>query len=236
MKLFSIFEKKLMKKILFFVLLSNFLAAQHPDLLNTDWKITKIVSDIRPDLYPPSAPVTNLTTFRTSEPQLSSSFYNGVSGNLNYNGQDNFTVNSRACTLADYMDDNGEVNQFFGAMCSFFGSTGPFYYFIQNNGSEKTMVISTPIFDAIHFSAVNLATENVEKSQIILAPNPVKDFLSIENKNGISSVAIFDASGKLMLEENGQNTKTLKINMQNFSSGIYLIKVNEEKTFKIIKK
>ena len=226
-----------MKKILFFVLLSNFVAAQHPDLLNTNWKITKIVSEIRPDLYPPTAPVSNITIFSTSEPQLNSSFYNGVSGNLTYNGQDSFTVNSRACTLADYMDDNGEVNQFFGAMCNFFGSTtGPFYYFIQNNGSEKTMVISTPIFDSIHFSAANLAIENPQESQFIFAPNPVKDFLTIENKTGIQSVTIFDLSGKLMLEQNSLNSKILKINLQNFSVGIYIIKVNNEKTFKIVKK
>lgn len=226
-----------MKKILFFVLLSNFLLAQQPDLLNTNWKITKISGELLPnDLYPPAAPVNNTTVFSTGQMQLNSTFFNSVAGNLTYIGQDHFTVNNRSCTLADYMDDNGEVNAFFKFICDFYGRSGDIYYYIQNNGSEKTLVIHNSIFESIHFSAVNLATENVEKSQIILTPNPVKDFLTLENKNGISSVKIFDASGKLLFNRNGEHTKSLKINMQNFSAGIYLIKVNEEKTFKIIKK
>jgi len=72
--------------------------------------------------------------------------------------------------------------------------------------------------------------------QYILAPNPVKDFLTVENSIGINNISIFDASGKLVYDLKSGNTKFLKIDMKDFQSGIYFVKLNNEKTFKVIKK
>jgi|GEM_PF-2817340 len=63
-----------MKKILLFVLTANFCAAQHPDLLDTNWEITKIVDEIHPVLLPPPMPYEQVTNFSANSPQLFSSF------------------------------------------------------------------------------------------------------------------------------------------------------------------
>ena len=59
--------------------------------------------------------------------------------------------------------------------------------------------------------------------------------MTVQNSVGINSVHIFDVSGKLVHELKNENAKTLDINMQNFKTGTYFIKLNNDKTFKIIK-
>lgn len=218
--------------------IANFLSAQNPDLLNTNWQITKIVSEVQPNQFPPPMPYQQVTNFYTTTPQLNSSFFNTVSANLTFSGQDVFTVNSKACTLADYMGDNGEVNQFFSSVCNFFDIGNTYHYYIGNNGNngnQKTLVIHSAIFEDMHFISTNLATKENELSQFTLAPNPVKSILTVENLSGINSVTISDLSGKLVHEQKNENVKTLNIDMQNFKTGIYFIKLNNDKTFKIIK-
>lgn len=215
--------------------IANFLSAQNPYLLNTNWQITKIVSEVQPNQFPPPMPYQQVTNFYTTTPQLNSSFFNTVSANLTFSGQDVFTVNSKACTLADYMGDNGEVNQFFSSVCNFFDIGNTYHYYIGNNGNQKTLVIHSAIFEEMHFISTNLATKENELSQFTLAPNPVKSILTVENLSGINSAKIFDFSGKLVLEMKNQSSKSLNVDLKNLQTGTYFIKLNNDKTFKIIK-
>lgn len=224
-----------MKKILFFLLLSNFLMAQHPDLINNNWRITKIVNELG-EYVPPNAPVDNLTRFFTTNQGFFSNFYNSASGELSYIGTDRFTINSRACTLAQYMDDNGEVDQFFNKICAFFGPGATLFYTIQTNGNDKTLVIGNSIFEEIHFASVNLSTKENEIAKFILSPNPVQNILTVKSSVGINSVELFDLSGRKLYEIKNAGEKTLNVNMQNFKTGIYTILLNKEKSYKIIRK
>lgn len=225
-----------MKKILFFILLANFFSAQNPDLLNTNWQITKIITASGSNILPPQMPYQQNTTFSTTYPDFNSSFFNTVSGNLTYSGQNNFTVNSRTCTLADYLADNGEVNQFFGFICNFYSASGSFYYNIQSNGTQKTLIIGNSLFEEIHFFYANLDTKEGAISQIVLAPNPVQDILKIKNTILIKSYKIFDQSGKLIVEKRNLNEKIVNINIQNYQKGLYYIHLNDDKAISFIKK
>lgn len=223
-----------MRVLLFFLLVTNFLSAQNPNLFSSNWQITKIVSEVHPDQLPPPMPFQQMTTFSTNT--LNSSFFNTVSANLTFSGQDQFTVISKACTLADYWGDNGEVNSFFGSICNFFGSSnGSFFYHIQSNGNEKTLVVSTPTFDEIHFKAANLNTKDQEFSKISIGPNPVKRLLKINYTENLNDVKIYDVSGKIIYEKKPAPSKTLNIDMQSFEAGIYFIRLNNDKPIKIIK-
>lgn len=224
-----------MKQFLFFLFIANFFSAQNSDLLHTNWKITKMVSEVQPDQFPPSMPYQQVTNFSATDPQLNLSFFNTVSANLSFSGQDVFTVNSKACTLADYWGDNGEVNQFFASLCAFFEMGHSYHYYIGNTGNEKTLVIHNAIFEEIHFISTNLATTENKLSQYAIAPNPVTTILTVQNSVGINSVQLFDVSGKLVYELKKENAKTLDIDMRNFETGTYFIKLNNDKTFKIIK-
>lgn len=68
-------------------------------------------------------------------------------------------------------------------------------------------------------------------------PNPVKDVLTISNKEAINSVIIFNMLGQKVQEAN-LNTNEAKIDMSNLSTGSYIAKVmvnDQIKTIKLIK-
>jgi hypothetical protein len=67
-------------------------------------------------------------------------------------------------------------------------------------------------------------------------PNPVKDILTlILNEDGKNKLELFDASGRLIFITNSYN-KISTIDLSKFESGIYYLKVNENKAIqKIIK-
>lgn len=71
-----------------------------------------------------------------------------------------------------------------------------------------------------------LDSENFElASSIRLYPNPVNDFIKIELSNSIiiNKIEITDVSGKVLIEKTNDFEK---IDMTQFTSGIYLIKIN----------
>lgn len=225
-----------MKKALLFILMASFCSAQHPDLVNNNWKITFVEDELHPSpWFAPPMTYNQVTKFSTVSPQLSSSFFNLISANLDYIGQDSFTVSNKTCTNEVYTGDNGEVNQFFSYLCTFFEPSFIFHYYIQNNGNTKTLVITTPIFQQMHFEATNLTVEDNKLPNYSIAPNPVKDFLTVENTSGINTVSVFDISGKLVYQMKYDHAKTQKIDLQSLKTGTYFIKVNNEKMFKIVK-
>lgn len=227
-----------MKTKLFFplaLLLGTFSFAQNQDLLNTNWEITKYVSEMMPQQLPPPMTDSQNTHFDENSQKFVINFFNSVSADVTFSGQNLFMVNSKACTLANYPNDNGQVNQFFDLLCGFFKLGANYNYYIQDNGTEKTLTIGSSIFEEIHFKAAKLSTFDKDLSKYSFGPNPVKNVLNIQNQTKISSVQIFDLSGKVVLELNNQNSKKLNVDMTKFKSGTYLVKLNNDKAFKIIK-
>lgn len=76
-----------------------------------------------------------------------------------------------------------------------------------------------------------LSTTNIEFSEnnIIFYPNPVVDILTIKNTSNVKllSLEIIDASGKMLDRMDlSKMEKTKNISLENYPSGMYLIKVN----------
>lgn len=92
--------------------------------------------------------------------------------------------------------------------------------------------------DNVKVFETNLATSNVEKSTLKFYPNPVKDILTIADSKEISSVEIYDASGKKVFSNASKSSK-LELNLAQLKAGIYIVKTKtagDLKTFKFIKK
>ncbi|MCB0458125.1 MAG: T9SS type A sorting domain-containing protein, partial [Flavobacteriaceae bacterium] len=71
---------------------------------------------------------------------------------------------------------------------------------------------------------------------ITIYPNPSKGDLSIVSKNeSITSVSIFDITGKRLLQAENLNSKQTTFDISSFSEGIYFVQLNNEVTQKIIK-
>ncbi|MFY7739707.1 MAG: T9SS type A sorting domain-containing protein [Flavobacterium sp.] len=75
-------------------------------------------------------------------------------------------------------------------------------------------------------------------SKIVIYPNPTNEILIIENSSNstIDKITLTDITGKIILEENNNFSK---MNMENFETGIYILKISSDNriyNYKIAKK
>ena len=68
--------------------------------------------------------------------------------------------------------------------------------------------------------------DTILKNSISLYPNPVKAFLNIDSTIKLSKIEIYSVIGKKLLEF---NSNLENINLEELSSGLYLIKISSEK-------
>lgn len=85
-------------------------------------------------------------------------------------------------------------------------------------------------------------TAGSEKKDILLYPNPFKDFIFLDfttNDYRNSDYQLFDSSGKIVKEGKIRESKS-ELNFSDLPSAMYIIRINQNgknlKTFKIIKK
>ena len=65
-------------------------------------------------------------------------------------------------------------------------------------------------------------------TKIRLNPNPVKDFVHIQSTENIKNFSIFTLTGQEIMKLNTVNSKDITIDIRDFSSGIYLLKIKTE--------
>jgi hypothetical protein len=72
-------------------------------------------------------------------------------------------------------------------------------------------------------------------TEIKIYPNPATNILYIQNRNSIENIRIYNTQGKLIdikLNISIINHNELKLNIENFTSGVYIIKIgNSSKKF-----
>jgi|GEM_PF-5499666 len=88
-----------------------------------------------------------------------------------------------------------------------------------------------------HCTSPPLATIAFEKDGLAYYPNPVHDLFHLESETTIDSISIFNALGQ-EVRKNPINGRTLQMDLSNFDTGIYLIKVvsgSSVKTIRVLK-
>ena len=84
---------------------------------------------------------------------------------------------------------------------------------------------------------LTLGIDESELNNISVWPNPVKEILNVDLRSIAQdvNVVLYDLEGRIVFETNtdsSHSTNTLKIDVSNFSRGIYLLKVfNSSKSF-----
>lgn len=79
-----------------------------------------------------------------------------------------------------------------------------------------------------------IGLDDLANQMIEIYPNPTTNLINITSIESIDKVQLFDVSGKLLMEVMNQN----QLNIESFSSGIYLLRINQggiENNIKIIK-
>jgi len=83
-----------------------------------------------------------------------------------------------------------------------------------------------------------LSNEEFKMTKTIIYPNPTKDYIYLKNNDlqNINSLNVYSITGKLLLSKEGNLNQ---LSLQDFSSGIYFLKINfdnkSSQTLKIIK-
>ncbi|OMP32470.1 T9SS type A sorting domain-containing protein [Mangrovimonas sp. DI 80] len=141
------------------------------------------------------------------------------SNNYTYDGE---------CHAASYTIDASNLPQ--GADFQFRGS----FNLMNRTGS---IYVYASIDNLVISQTNTLSNTEVNFEGFRYYPNPVKNNLTFESPNMISSVAIYNVVGQKVFATAGNNTLST-VNMSGLPNGIYFAKVNidgAEKTIKIIK-
>lgn len=107
---------------------------------------------------------------------------------------------------------------------------------------DDTSDVLTDNHSTLHFSTVawtinksSLGVQDVKGNEysFVLYPNPTKDYVILESKSenlGDISVQIFDASGRLVSNQNFTNQDKYKIEMSDWNEGTYIVNVYKSKS------
>ncbi|MBC7641121.1 MAG: T9SS type A sorting domain-containing protein [Flavobacterium sp.] len=92
------------------------------------------------------------------------------------------------------------------------------------------------IFTAVVQTPCTLLGTNKNElgNSLIIFPNPAIDFINIKSNIEINNIRIFDINGLLVREEN-HNSIFVPLNIEQFSKGLYLMKIKTENGMSIQK-
>ncbi len=82
--------------------------------------------------------------------------------------------------------------------------------------------------------SANLLTESFIKNSFKLSPNPANDFITLESENNIDSIEIFDVIGKKVKSDQNLTGVFHNIDISNLNSGVYIVKVNNSNSLKLV--
>lgn len=103
--------------------------------------------------------------------------------------------------------------------------------------NQYRLDIYNPTGKRLNFNSTGLSVNNNSIDTFNIFPNPVSDILNISSNSIIQNLSIYNMNGQKVIET---NTSLKQIDISNFSSGVYLLKVvgeNEEIIYKkIVKK
>ncbi len=119
----------------------------------------------------------------------------------------------------------------FTLIVNMYSSINPILCNYENLEDTVSLNFTTPIN-----GTVSLNTNEINNKEFLIYPIPVKDVLNFDIKEKITSLKIFDASGKLVYQNHEVNTK--KIDVSNLKNGTYFleIKTGQEIFYKKIMK
>jgi len=81
--------------------------------------------------------------------------------------------------------------------------------------------------DTFEVYAIGSGANNLNSEEVLIYPNPVKDYLHINSEAEIAGIQIYDLLGKIVFES-GKAGNEAKLNLSHLQSGMYFIKVQND--------
>ena len=81
------------------------------------------------------------------------------------------------------------------------------------------------------YTQASFIRDTKDNSSLIIYPNPAVDVVTIQNsRNSIEThIVIFDIRGKIIMENKFYNQNSMKMNISDLTTGIYLVKIQTDK-------
>jgi len=161
-------------------------------------------------------------------------------------GSFELVASSHPCTVS-FLDGNVLKFNFEGIMLPDSSSNQPLSHgFVQYNINQSPQnvigdVIRNTAYIYFDFNApvVTNTTEDelvvsslgfneYSLEDIIISPNPSESYINVVSLNTIESIELTDLNGKTVYSKNQIESKVLSIDLSNYNSGVYLVKIQTE--------
>jgi hypothetical protein len=128
-----------------------------------------------------------------------------------------------------------------------FPKTGKWYEFftgdsIEINIASQSIPLSPGeyrLYSTRKFDDPHVVTENREitnlSGEIRIYPNPARSEINISSPENITEVQVYSVSGKQILNQKQGSVNQVKLNIEGFSTGMYLLKVVRDKHVSTVK-
>ena len=214
--------------------LNYFILGDEIDELNFGFNTRNIVFDFT-DLDNPQL------SFEYSGPTSATDHNGYVDGDKFYLA--NYKAGMRVIDISDIANGNMTETGYFdvfinGNSAGYDGAWNVYPYFESGNILISSLKYSSPDyvpgFYLVKSSA--LSVDDNSLSNFSLYPNPSINSVELNSTNTpISEISIYDLSGKLLLSKKYNSEININLNISNLASGIYLLKINNKKSIKLIK-
>lgn len=214
--------------------LNYFILGDEIDELNFGFNTRNIVFDFT-DLDNPQL------SFEYSGPTSATDHNGYVDGDKFYLA--NYKAGMRVIDISDIANGNMTETGYFdvfinGNSAGYDGAWNVYPYFESGNILISSLKYSSPDY-VPGFYLVKSSTLSVDDnslSNFSLYPNPSINSVELNSTNTpISEISIYDLSGKLLLSKKYNSEININLNISNLASGIYLLKINNKKSIKLIK-
>lgn len=221
--------------VLFFVFFQKAFA-QDPILFEGTWVLESLTIDGE-EFFPPSNDEVESIGLDFQEENAESPYFfntyvcNGFSGNVTYeDGGNSFSIAEYSMTLifCDLIENELFENQYFTFYLN--NIEDSFEYDITFLGDNVTLEIYDLNGNLAFYSNPSLSIHDFKRPTFSIYPNPTSDQLYIDSDQYIGgyTVTIFDIQGKQLLSTSKDILGTLPIAIQDWKTGIYLIKIEDE--------
>ncbi|MDI9364282.1 MAG: polysaccharide lyase family protein [Flavobacterium sp.] len=101
------------------------------------------------------------------------------------------------------------------------------YTFIDNyplNGNNYYRLKQVDVDGKYVYSETRLVSNNSVNSQLVIYPNPAKNFVVIKTNEVIETIEIIDAAGKVQITKVNVGSKEIRVDVSKLATGTYVVK------------
>jgi hypothetical protein len=105
------------------------------------------------------------------------------------------------------------------------------YYFIDNSplsGNNYYRLKQVDVDGKYVYSEIRLVSNAIVNNELVIYPNPAKDFVVIKANDVIETIEVIDAKGKVQITKVDVSNKEVRIDISKLAAGSYVVKVQNK--------